>query len=259
MPHPERPTCRPPAPGVPRAISAKNGFTLIELLVTISIIALLIALLMPALTNAREAARQTLCGANLRQVHGLLAIYALDYKDQVPLGYSGNAKQWNYAIYSGNPYSVFDNLGWWWKSGLMDEGPSVFYCPTHALNDPRFAFDTPTNPWPRGEAYTSAVTTRIGYSTRPEVRYEQGQLHASQPRPLILSLASDVTLISDMMSTQNYVENSHVDLLNLLRGDGSVQRISRDRIAEPLSSLMPGFTSAQNIYVDQVWEAFDRP
>lgn len=57
-----------------------TGFTLIELLVVISIIALLVAILLPALASAREQARRTICSSNLRQIYTGLAMYDLDFK-----------------------------------------------------------------------------------------------------------------------------------------------------------------------------------
>ena len=62
----------------------REAFTLIELLVVISIIAVLMAIMMPALGRARENARATICQSNNRQIAQAVAIYANQNDDRVP-------------------------------------------------------------------------------------------------------------------------------------------------------------------------------
>jgi len=62
----------------------RAAFTLIELLVVISIIALLISLLLPALSKARETARHTQCGINQRQIITAANTYAVDEGGALP-------------------------------------------------------------------------------------------------------------------------------------------------------------------------------
>jgi prepilin-type N-terminal cleavage/methylation domain-containing protein/prepilin-type processing-associated H-X9-DG protein len=63
-----------------------GGFTLIELLVVIGILAILAALILPALASAREASRRTSCISNLRQIGLAIHMYAEDSNGKIPFG-----------------------------------------------------------------------------------------------------------------------------------------------------------------------------
>jgi len=71
----------------------RKGFTLIELLVVIAIIAILAAMLLPALSKAREKARQANCMNNLKQIYLAFEIYANDFDELYP--YAGGTIGWD--------------------------------------------------------------------------------------------------------------------------------------------------------------------
>ncbi|MGC9261782.1 MAG: type II secretion system protein [Phycisphaerae bacterium] len=76
----------------------RAGFTLIELLVVISIIAILIALLLPALAQAKSLALQIECASNMRQDGIAMTEYADEFRGMYPLS---NTADWPFGFYAG--------------------------------------------------------------------------------------------------------------------------------------------------------------
>jgi prepilin-type N-terminal cleavage/methylation domain-containing protein len=75
----------------------RKGFTLVELLVVIAIIALLMGILMPALSRVRQIAFRMVCGTNLSGIGKAMLIYANDYEDELPRA-GGRSSTWSTPI-----------------------------------------------------------------------------------------------------------------------------------------------------------------
>ena len=116
----------------------KKQFTLIELLVVIAIIAILAAMLLPALSAARERARQSNCTGKLKQYGLTIHMYSGDHKDFIAFGYGSKAKNESCARLATGDESMMILLDGEYFPGHkkydVDAGERIFKCPSDSAN-----------------------------------------------------------------------------------------------------------------------------
>ena len=227
------------------------AFTLIELLVVISIIALLIGILLPALAAARRTATRMRCQANLRTVHQTFHAYAAEHDGEVPIGYRGGTMQWNTMIYS-NTTDIYVLFGHLYKAGYMNE-PAAFYCP--AETNPGQMFNTPENPWPPPDIDPDLTGIQSGYASRPVEDWEWGEW--PDEMPLLDDLRREA-IFADTVGTVERVDSRHGTGVNALYGDSAVRWVPRHFFDEPLSaSTHISIDGEFNDEQWQIWQIFD--
>jgi prepilin-type N-terminal cleavage/methylation domain-containing protein len=118
-----------------KMIRKKNAFTLVELLVVIAIIALLVSILLPALSTAREQAKRVVCATQLRELGMLLEQYCADHNEFYPPSYTPN---YPYCADSRGPLALLGALAYLYdgynferlRSDDRNEKMKIFFCPS---------------------------------------------------------------------------------------------------------------------------------
>ena len=177
-----------------------KGFTLIELLVVISIIALLLAILVPSLQKARELARRIICLSNLRQTGFGMKLYADSYDEQLPnnidpahpyTAYRANIKDFN-----GNLQAL--KLACLYKTGIIQD-PKIFYCPSAAQKYKDYCSPTPWGTLPQNINITPTgngnqwVRTSYYYYPQSNKKYPNGLFRVAAKQKEFVRTKSVVT------------------------------------------------------------------
>ena len=181
----------------------KKAFTLIELLVVVAIIAVLVALLLPALSTARELARRSVCGSNLKQYYIGIYSYAEDNNDWLPPFDTWLIERRGNSL-GGWPTRMSVTLRDIYQSyGLHRD---VFFCPSLLSQNPT-AINSWDPAWGVGTAYVYSAGMR--YNVWPnswshyivpckldeDGEYDKGGVHYSVP-------AAERILVTDQVEQQ---------------------------------------------------------
>ncbi len=184
----------------------KHAFTLIELLVVIAVIAILMAILMPALSRAREQGKRISCLSNVKQLTMGWILYADDNDDKITYANTGLTNAW--VVYPGANAT---------REAYLDgiySGTLFTYCPETKL------YKCPTGV--RGELVTYALPDSMnGYPDIPGTKdlmvYRRSQIKRPGERIVFL----DEGRLSPNSWTLHYQEERWWDQVTARHGDGT--------------------------------------
>lgn len=170
----------------PAANRRKIGFTLIELLVVIAIIAILAALLLPALAEAKKKAQRTQCISQNKQIALAFLMYGGDYSDVcVWPNWGVNNSGWLYVTTGGGPPNLDPaNPGPSYNGGLLlsyvGNSYRIYQCPSDPTNTPLWTV--------RPERLSTYVmnAAHMGYRGQPRLGWPVHRIQDMNPEAYLL-------------------------------------------------------------------------
>ncbi len=195
-------------------MKTKKGFTLVELLVVIAIIAILVSILMPALSRMRDSARMTVCKTNQKALGFGMRQYADDYEEKVPCW------GWEYdecgrfdTVVTGTSWTepTIKQMTKGFEGGYIWEyanNAKMYVCPSlnadkmNPRNNPANAgcpvwgWPNPTNPSRNGPVWSYTANFQPGVSLKDPQWRVNPDLVVPSPYDVFMLYEEDYTLLS---------------------------------------------------------------
>ncbi len=238
------------------AKATRLAFTLVDLMVSMAVVAILFAMLTPAVRMARNAAQRSACASNVRQQGLASQMYAYDRGGKIPTSvFSAKDSTYQYApsetvllrvspasklfVGSGTSKNIekWDGLGFLYKYEYV-EAPEVFYCP-------------------RQTSQHTIDRYRPNFQGTPGEIVGNYQLRLADPKRYMSDLDPAMALIANSMRTVD--EYSHKTGNNMLLADMSVQWFSDGlRLMGYLHPLSRNDSRGSEESVESAWKFLDQ-